>query len=373
LRVGIDSRELLGHTTGVGRYLAELVARWTRDPALAACHLVLFAPGPLDPDAPWMGRGGARVSGVHVPGGKGTAWEQWSLPKAARRERLSLFFAPAYTMPLALAVPRVVSIHDVSFAAHPEWFPWRQGLRRRLLAKASARRARAVLTLTGFSRDEIERRLGIPAEKISVVSPAVDSHPAFGARPPETQAVSPGSRPPVALFVGSIFNRRHVPAMIRAFAGVTRRVPGARLEIVGENRTHPFEDVGAVAARCGIASAVTLRDYVDEATLASLYASARAFVFLSEYEGFGLTPLEAMARGVPAIVLDTAVAREAYGDDALYVSRPDAPELADEITRLFTDAAWHDARAAAGRRAASRYSWDRAAKDTFAVLARHAG
>jgi alpha-1,3-rhamnosyl/mannosyltransferase len=158
--------------------------------------------------------------------------------------------------------------------------------------------------------------------------------------------------------------------MIRAFADVVARVPGARLEIVGENRTFPPEDPRAVTAACGIGAQVTLRDYVDEPTLASLYGRARAFVFLSEYEGFGLTPLEAMAGGVPAVVLDTPVAREAYGDGAVHVARPDAPELAAAIERLLTDAAWHQERAAAGRRIASRYSWDRAARETFEVLAR---
>jgi glycosyltransferase involved in cell wall biosynthesis len=369
LRVGIDARELLGHATGVGRYLAELIARWSRDSALSACELVLFTPRALDPRAPWMGTGGAPVSTVIVPGGTGTAWEQWSLPRSARREGLSLFFAPAYTMPLGLGVPIAVSIHDVSFAAHPEWFPWRQGLRRRALTKAAARRARAVLTLTAFSRDEIAQRLGVRPGKIAVVPPAVDSHPAFGATPPPAQAAVSGSTPPLVLYVGSIFNRRHVPALVRAFAEVVRHVPGARLEIVGENRTYPFVDVRSVVAECGLTSAVALRDYVGEETLASLFATARAFVFLSEYEGFGLTPLEAMARGVPALVLDTAVAREAYGDGALYVGRPDAPDLPHEIARLLTERDWHQARAEAGRHAASRYSWDRAAADTFAVLA----
>lgn len=369
LRVGIDARELLGHPTGVGRYLAELVARWTRDASLAATALVLFAPRPLDPRAPWLGRGGASASIVEVPGEGGTAWEQWPLARRARQERLSVFFAPAYTMPLALPVPRVVSIHDVSFAARPEWFPWRQGVRRRVLTRLAARRARAVLTLTAFSRSEIRDRLGVPEEKITVIAPAVDSHPALEAA--RTVPASPG--PPLVLYVGSIFNRRHVPAMIRTFAGVVRRLPESRLEIVGENRTHPREDLNAVVAECGLAAHVGLRDYVDEPTLAALYARARAFVFLSEYEGFGLTPLEAMARGVPAIVLDTAVAREACGEGALYVDRPDSPALIELVARLFTDPAWHQARAEAGRRVAAGYSWDRAARDTFSVLARCAG
>ena len=368
VRIGIDARELLGHTTGVGRYLAELVARWTRDPRWAGHELVLFTPRPVASTPAWLGTGGASVEVVVAPGGSGTAWEQWHLPRAAGRERLSVFFAPAYTMPLALRVPRVVSIHDVSFAAHPEWFPWRQGVRRRVLAGLGARHAAAVLTLTGFSKGEIAQHLGIAPARITVVAPAVDAHPAFR----HATGTVPPDAPPLALYVGSIFNRRHVPEMIAAFARVLGDVPAARLEIVGENRTFPPEDPAGVVRALGIAAHVTLRDYVDEPTLAHLYAAARAFVFLSEYEGFGLTPLEAMARGVPAVVLDTAVAREAYGDGAIYVPAASGPDLGHELVRLFTDAAWHRERADAGRRVAARYSWDRAAIETFDVLARHA-
>lgn len=366
LRIGIDARELLGRPTGVGRYLIELLARWTRDPARRLSEIELYSPLPLEPRASWAGTGGASVKIDVVPGTPGTVWEQWHLRQRVAERAPSVFFAPAYTMPLVLGLPRVVSMHDVSFAAHPEWFPRRQALRRRLIATASARRARRVLTLTEFSRREIVKHLGVAAEKVQVIAPAVDAHPAL-APPPADRP--PTGRPPVALYVGSIFNRRHVPAIITAFARAAHQVPDARLEIVGENRTFPHQPLEPVIAASGVASQVVLRDYVDEGTLHDLFGQARAFVFLSEYEGFGLTPLEAMLRGVPAVVLDTPVAREAYGDGAIYVDRPESPALADAISRLLSDEAWHEARAAAGRAAARRYSWDRAARETFEALA----
>ena len=79
------------------------------------------------------------------------------------------------------------------------------------------------------------------------------------------------------------------------------------------------------------ASHVTVASFVDDARLRALYAEASAFAFLSEYEGFGLTPLEALAAGVPPVVLDTAVAREVYGAAATYVAAPDAGLVADAL------------------------------------------
>src|SRR4029079_5996293 len=91
------------------------------------------------------------VSLVTAPG-DGTAWEQFALPRLLRAARADVLFAPAYAVPLRSPVPFVVAIHDVSFAAHPEWFSWREGARRRVLARLSAERARRVLTISEFSK-----------------------------------------------------------------------------------------------------------------------------------------------------------------------------------------------------------------------------
>ena len=112
----------------------------------------------------------------------------------------------------------------------------------------------------------------------------------------------------------SVFERRRVDRLIAAFDRVADRVPDARLEIVGENRTRIRASISKrFAAARAHADRISIRSYVDEPTLAALYRRASVFAFLSEYEGFGLTPLEALAAGVPPVVLDTPVARETCG------------------------------------------------------------
>ena len=109
-------------------------------------------------------------------------------------------------------------------------------------------------------------------------------------------------------------------------------------------------------------------EYLTDAELDALYAQARAFAFLSEYEGLGLTPLEALAAGVPPVLLDTPVAREACGDAALYVAAIDLRAITHALeAALFDD----DARAgvlAAAPATLAKYSWPRAARDTLAVI-----
>jgi len=143
-----------------------------------------------------------------------------------------------------------------------------------------------------------------------------------------------------------------------------------RLELVGDNRTRPPVNVGAVAHAHGVADRVTWRAYVPDEELAALYRRATVFAFLSEYEGFGLTPLEALRAGVPGVVLDTAVAREAYGGAALFVRLEDGPgAVAAALRTLLDDRGTRAALLAEGARVLGRYSWDHAARRTWQALA----
>lgn len=354
MRIGIDARELTGRVTGAGRYLAGLLGEWSSDERGRRHEFVLYAHQPLTASS------AAPPSGTRIlPGTGGTSWEQWRLPRALTADGLDVFFAPAYTAPLLVRVPLVVAIHDVSFAAHPEWFRPREGLRRRFLSGRAARRARAVITISEFSRRELTRRLGVPADRIRVIPPGI-TRPLAGQR-----ASSADTR---VLFVGSIFNRRHVPDLIRAFAGLARTHPAAVLTIVGDNRSHPREDIPLAIEREGLDGRVEWRQYVCEEELGELYGSSRAFAFLSEYEGLGLTPLEALAAGVPVVLADTPVAREACGDAALYVRPGDPGAVEAALERLLVDEATRAELLAAAPRVLARYDWRKAARETLNVL-----
>ncbi len=165
-----------------------------------------------------------------------------------------------------------------------------------------------------------------------------------------------------------MFNRRHIPELIDGFVRLTRTIPDARLEIVGDNRTIPPIDIDALVAASGARDRIALRSYLPEPDLSALYGRARAFVFLSEYEGFGFTPLEALSAGVPIVVLDTPVAREVYGAAALYVERPEPALIEAALARVLTDEAERTRILTAGRDTLARYSWRRCAERVLEVL-----
>lgn len=359
LHIAVDGRELAGAPTGVGRYLTEVLRAWLRAGGDERFSVVV----PAEPAQPFADPAGRLSWILEAASSAGTRWEQTRLRRAVNRLSPGVLFAAGYTAPLLVRCPTVLVIHDVSFAAHPEWFAGREGIRRRWLTRACARRAAAVVTVSEFSKQEIVRWLRMPADRIVLAPPGV---------PDEPEREQTARRQPIVLFVGSLFNRRRIPDLIAGFAVAARRVPDARLVLVGDNRTSPRQDPLAIARDLGVGDRVEYHAWIDDDRLSACYASARVFAFLSDYEGFGMTPFEAIAHGVPPIVLDTPHSRDVYGAGARLVA-PDPASVGDALATLLTDDEAHGALLAAGRRQFSRYSWDRTAAvlmDTLRQVAR---
>ena len=356
MRIGVDARELAGQVTGVGRYLHGLLHEWSTTGAAGEHEFVLYAPAPLPSE---LSAFHTRILPARLKPGApraGTWWQQTTLASAARADHLDVFFAPQYSAPLRLSVPTVVVIYDVSFAARPEWFRTREGIRLRTLVRWSAAKACAVVTISEFSRREIREHLRVDDRRIHVIPPGI---------PFRSTSAAKDSR---LLYVGSIFNRRHVLDLIRAFAIVARKHADASLDIVGDNRSYPFEDVTAAIEREQLGDRLRWHRYANDEQLADLYGRARAFAFLSEYEGLGLTPLEALAAGAPSVLYDTAVARESCGDAALYVKPGDQRGLVHAVETLLYDDETRGDLLMSGEPELAKFSWSRAASETLRVI-----
>src|SRR5688572_611125 len=351
MRIAIDARELAGRPTGVGRYLAEIMREWGELAGARTHEFVLCSPRQV-------GMPESLAASSAIAPGTGTAWEQFTLPRLIATADADVLFAPGYTGPLLTRVPLVVTVHDVSFAAHPEWFGWREGLRRRLVTRLAARKAAKVITVSDFSKEEIVRHLGVPQAKVEVIYSGVT-------RMPATSSPRDGA---TVLFVGSLFNRRHIAELIAGFEILARLFPAARLELVGDNRTRPHIDVAGLIAKTSVADRIRTRAYVSEQELAALYREARVFVFLSDYEGFALTPLEALGSGIPIVLLNTAVAHEIYGAAATYVERPEPALIAAALEHALFDETERDRVLAAAAVQMERYSWRECAQRTLQVL-----
>lgn len=361
LRIGIDGRELEGKPTGVGRYLRSLLRRFV----LHHRHqFVLYSASPvvLPFESP-------RLEARVLPGGQPLIWEQRTLPGALRADRIDVLLSPAYSCPLMGSVPRVTAIHDLSFFARRQEFGLVHGLRRRAMARLSARVSRSILACSVFTKGEIRRHLGEDAAaktEVVLLGPDDDLPPGPG-REAARAALRLDEGAPYIVTVGTVLRRRNVSTLVRAVALLREKHPAVRLGVVGENRSHPFEDVKALAASLGCESAVQVSGFVSDELVACHYAAADVAVFLSEYEGFGLPTLEAMSRGVPTLIANRGSLNELFSNGALVVE-PDETLVADALARVLSDSVTSADLREAGREAAKDFSWERAAEQTLAVL-----
>jgi glycosyltransferase involved in cell wall biosynthesis len=294
-------------------------------------------------------------------------WSEHVVPPAARADGVDVFFAPAYTCPLSLDVPRVTVVHDVSFFALPEDFSLVDGIRRRATVAASMRASRRVLTVSDFSRREIESLFPDLRGRVTHIPLGADDDlPPAPNRAAARAAL--GVTGPMILTVGAILNRRPLPTLLRAAGRLRPRFPDLAVHVVGENRTSPLLDLDHAVLSAGMAGRVQLEGFVDDEALARRYAAADVAVFLSDYEGFGLPALEAMARGVPVVASAAPALGEIFGEAALLVETRDELEVASAIERVLRDASLREDMIRRGRILAGRFSWAETAKQTWQCL-----
>jgi len=376
MRIGIDGRSLERERTGVARYLLSLLRVWAKEHQAHEYYLYFEHEVPVDPlldEACFTTRLPARLP-VLKQNIRQLLWEQTVLPLAARRDRVDLLFSPGYTLPALIGGASAVTIHDVSYEAHPEWSRVAQRWRLRMFSRLAARRARVVLTDSQFSRQELLKYYRLPASKVRAIPLAADDYfrqlSASEARKAVTRRF--GFEENYLLFVGSIFSRRHIPTLLEAFELALKDGGPASLVLVGADSLRGSFDLSRAIEVLNLRlgrRAVVHFPRVEDDELLSLYNAATAFIFLSDYEGFGLTLLEAMACGTPVISARTSSIPEVVGDAALLVSDPsDLVEVSRAILAVSGDAERRDHMIRMGLEQAARFSWRRCAEDTLRVL-----
>lgn len=376
MRIGVDARALERTRTGVARYLLNLLRAWAKEHQVHEYYLYFEHDVPGDVflgQACFTKRLPARLP-LLKQNLRELVWEQTILPLAASRDRVDLLFSPAYTLPVLYGGKIAVTIHDASYEAYPEWSRLPQRWKLRTFSGVAARRAQAVLTDSDFSRQELLKYYHLPAGKVRAIPLAADD---FLMQLPKAMASGIlngkfGLKENYLLFVGSMFPRRHIPTLLEAFELALKDGGPASLVLAGADCLRGTFDlphaVDTINLRLGRRAVVHFPRVGDDELLC-LYKAATAFVFLSEYEGFGLTALEAMACGTPVISARTSSIPEVVGDAAVLVSDPaDAAGVSHAISVISTSTEQRDQMMKKGLKQASAFSWRRCAKETMRVL-----
>jgi glycosyltransferase involved in cell wall biosynthesis len=362
LTIGIDaSRVRVAQRTGTEQYSVALLRALM---ALETPHRWrLYAPGPPPDDL--------------LPLPPRWEWRTIPFPRLWTHARLSwemvrhmpdVLFVPAHVVPLVHPRRTVVTIHDLGYLHVPDAHPGRS---RRYLdwsTRWSVRAARKVIAVSDATKDDLVQTLHVPAGKIAVVHHGV--RPDLR-RPPEPVIAATLTRlaipRPYILFLGTVQPRKNLQRLIRSF----RRVVAAGLPhalVIAGRLGWLAEPIQAEVAAQGLTGRVHFTGYVADDDVPTLYAGADAFAFPSLYEGFGMPALEAMACSVPVVASNTTSLPEIVGDAGLLVDPLDEAAIADALIAVLRDDTLRARLIAAGTTRVSRFSWERCARETLAVL-----
>jgi glycosyltransferase involved in cell wall biosynthesis len=298
-------------------------------------------------------------------------WEQVAFPRLASRSGAAIHHVPYFAPPLVPTAPTVVTIHDLITLIIPEYATSPQiRLYNRLVGRA-AQRARLILVDSEASKRDVIRLLGIPADRVRVVYLAPDESVRRTVSEEEREAVRRkyNLAEGFLFYYGGLDKRKNVPALFRALAALPREVEW-QLAVSGRLRTdNPvlFPDLPALAAQLGIQDRVRLIGFAPDEDKPALLHAARAFVFPSIYEGFGMDPLEALACGTAVLCSNRSSLPELMGDAALSVDPEDTSAFTTALHRLLTDDALREDLSRRGPPQAAKFTWEQAARETYAA------
>lgn len=370
--IGVDaSRAVRPRQTGTERYSRLLLTHLTALPAAAAHTWRFYTDAVPDPSA-WPLPDHAHW--CYLP--RRRLWTHRSLARAVLAEPPDVLFIPAHVVPLVWPVrrlpPTVVTLHDLGYLSFPATHPFRGRLYLDLSTRWSAHAAARIIAISRATAQDLQRRLGVDAGKVRVIHEAPNPSPATAegdaAGDVAAQRAAYGITRPYALYVGTIQPRKNLGRVIQAYEQLcTAGAATFDLVLVGQ-AGWLSEPIVAQARRSRWAAQIHLLGYVPDADLHALWAGARFFVFPSLYEGFGLPVLEAQAQGVPVMTATGSSLPEVAGDAAMLVDPTDVEAIAQAMLRLSRDEALRHELIEKGYANVQRFSWEKAAQETLAVL-----
>ncbi|BBB91630.1 D-inositol 3-phosphate glycosyltransferase [Methylomusa anaerophila] len=355
--LGIDAR--MWRHSGIGVYLRNLLPRVVNK--LPEVWFVIMG------DAGALALGGQldreNVSLVNFSSPIYGLREQWELRRRLPR-CLDGFWSPHYNFPLFFGGKRLVTVHDMCHLALKQFVPGfhRRYYARRMLTQV-AKQADAIICVSTFTKEEFNKYVKVPHQRIYTVHNGVDEFFLASA----TAMQSPPVHYPYILYVGNVKPHKNLPTLLQAFVSLMGEIPH-NLVVVGKKEGFIAEDQKVLNFAAGYGGRIVFTGEIDQETLKQYYLHAAMLVFPSLYEGFGLPPLEAMACGCPVIASQAASLPEVCGQSAIYFN-PFAPaELACKIKELLNDERRRQLLQGAGRKRAGQFSWDKSAARTVDVI-----
>ena len=297
-------------------------------------------------------------------------WEQFTAPSAARKAGVDLLHTPYFAPPFFPRTPGVITIHDVIPLRLPQYRTDPKMKAYLQLITRAARKATLIITISQHAKHDMIDALHLPPERIRVIYQAAGDE----YRPISDPAILAGVRARYGLneryvlYLGGLDQRKNVPQLVRAFAHLFQQMrdPDLQLLIAGnpdKQRGTLFPDPRPVAAGLGMTGQIIYR-FIEEEDKPAIYSGASVFVFPSLYEGFGLTPLEAMSCGTPVICSNRTSLPEVVGDAAISLDPDDTRAIVEAMRSVLTNSELQADMRSRSLQRASLFNWRKTAAET---------
>jgi len=294
----------------------------------------------------------------------------------AKKDKVDLLFSPSYFLPIFYQGKTVVTIHDIIYQVHPEWFNFRLGdkILVKLVGRKSAQKADLIFTPSEFSKQEIIKFYGIRPEKIKVTLLASDEifKQVDDRKPLEAIKEKYRIKKNYFLFIAVIFERRCVQESILAFETIAKKYSDFQYLIIGKDLTSErnieilAQEINQKLSRQAI---IYSQNFISSEEMLALYNGAHATIYLSVYEGFGLPLLESASCGTPVICGNAEVFREVLGDDCFWVDNPqDIKQIEKIMERTIEDKKFYDDIKFRAQEKVKEFSWKKCAINTLQVF-----
>jgi len=369
MHIGIDISRLGSREhTGTEHYTFALLGAMAKLDRLNPC--TLYSNG-LPASLPPLGTN-MRLRSLPFP----RLWTHTRLAGEMLHHPPDVLFVPAHVIPLVHPSASVVTIHDLGYLAFPRAHTPARWLDLHFSTFWSTRAASHIIAVSQATRNALQTHYRVPAEKITVIPHGVAPHFQPVTDPQAIAAAKKryGIEGDYLLSIGTVQPRKNLVRLIDSFAQVVQTgmdsappLKDVRLVLAGKKGwlTRTIEQRGQAASLHGH---LVFTGYVEYKDLPALLSGALALVFPSLYEGFGMPVLEAMACGTPVLTSTTTSLPEVAGDAALLVNPHDTAAIADDMRRVITEPELRETLRQRGLERASRFTWERCARETLRVL-----
>lgn len=290
-------------------------------------------------------------------------WFELQIPRILKKYKADLFFSPDGYLSLSTRVRQLAAIHDINFAHRPKDLPWLKSKYYNYFFPRFARKAKRIVTVSYFSKEDINRTYKIEADKVDVVYNGVNNSytPTSEEENLKTKAAFSGGKD-YFLFVGSLHPRKNICGLLRAFDAFRTSVDAdIKLLIVGE-RMFKTSDIELTYEGMRYKNDVVFTGRLNTEQLHHVLGASLALTFVPYFEGFGIPVIEAMNAGVPVICSNTTSLPEVGGNAVLYVDPFSLSQIKDAMVRIYQDKSLRNSLIEKGFAQKEKFSWDKTAE-----------